>query len=82
MPFGLKNVPASFQRTINLALLGLLRNEALVYLDGIIIVASSLKEHEKKIQRVFNRHITSKLSLQPDKCDFLTTEIEYLGHVI
>ena len=82
MPFGLKNAPATFQRLMNLVLMGLQDSELLVYLDDVIIFAADLEEHAKKVKRLFERLKAAKLSLQPDKCEFLATEVEYLGHVI
>ncbi len=82
MPFGLKNAPATFQRLINLVLLGLQDSELFVYLDDVIIIANNLEEPEKKVKRFFSRLDKAKLSLQPEKCEFLTTEVEYLGHLI
>ena len=66
MPFGLKKAPATFQRLMNLVLLGLQDSELLVYLDDVIIFASSLEEHAKKVKRLFERLQAAKLSLQPD----------------
>ena len=82
MPFGLKNAPATFQRLMNLVLMGLQDSELLVYLDDVIIFASDLEEHAKKVKRLFERLKAAKLSLQPDKSEFLATEVEYLGHII
>ena len=53
-----------------------------VYLDDIVVYAVSLEEHYKKARRLFDRLRSANLKLQPDKCDFLRTEIAYLGHVI
>src|SRR6266540_6669433 len=46
MPFGLVNVPATFQRLINDVLRDYLRKFCLVYLDDIIIYSKSLKDHK------------------------------------
>ena len=53
-----------------------------VYIDDIIVYADSLEEHNKKVRRLFEKLRKAHLSLQPDKCEFLTTEVEFLGHVI
>lgn len=82
MPFGLKNAPATFQRLMDRVLLGLQDSELFVYLDDIVLFASSLKEHGIKVRRLFDRLHNAKLSLQPDKCEFLNTEVIYLGHII
>lgn len=82
MPFGLKNAPSTFARAMSTALAGLQGNQCFVYLDDIIIYASSVEEHSKKLTSVFDRLRTNKLLLQPDKCEFMRKEVAYLGHVI
>lgn len=82
MPFGLKNAPSCFQRLMNTVLTGIQGIKCFVYLDDIIIYASSLKDHEDKLVTVFNQLKSANLKLQPDKCEFLRQEICYLGHVI
>ena len=67
---------------MNLVLLELQDTELLVYLDDGIIFANSVGEHETKVKRLFNRLLNAKHSLQPDKCEFLATEVEYIRHVI
>jgi Reverse transcriptase (RNA-dependent DNA polymerase). len=82
MPFGLKNAPATFQRLMDLVLTGLQGIELFVYLDDIVIYASSLNEHEIKFRKLMERLRSANLKLQPDKCEFLRKEVGYLGHVI
>lgn len=82
MPFGLKNAPATFQRVMDSVLCGLQGERCFVYLDDIVIFASSLQEHEQKLQEVFSRLRKYHLKVQPDKCEFLRREVAYLGHII
>lgn len=82
MPFGLKNAPATFQRLMDRILSGLQGTELFVYLDDIVIYASSLTEHETKFNRLAERLRNANLRLQPDKCEFLRKEVTYLGHII
>lgn len=82
MPFGLKNAPATFQRLMDLVLVRLQGEELFVYMDDIVIYASSLEEHERKYNTLIQRLREANLKLQPDKCEFLKTEVTYLGHVI
>ena len=82
MPFGLKNAPATFQRLMDLVLSGLQGKELFVYMDDIVIYASSLQEHERKYNLLMDRLREANLKLQPDKCEFLKTEVTYLGHII
>lgn len=82
MPFGLKNAPATFQRLMDHVLSGLQGIELFVYLDDIVIYASSLKEHEIKYKKLIERLRQANLKLQPEKCEFLRREVAYLGHII
>ena len=82
MPFGLKNAPSTFQRLMDQVLSGLQGLELFVYMDDIVIYASSLEEHSHKLKRLLGRLKTAGLTLQPDKCYFLKKEIAYLGHII
>ena len=82
MPFGLKNAPATFQRLMDLVLTGLQGEELFVYMDDIVIYAKSLEEHERKYNALIQRLQKANLKLQPDKCEFLKSEVTYLGHVI
>ena len=45
MPFGLCNAPATFQRTMDQILKGILDKYALVYLDDVIIYSKTFDEH-------------------------------------
>ncbi|XP_039308185.1 uncharacterized protein LOC120358336 [Solenopsis invicta] len=82
MPFGLKNAPATFQRLMDQILTGLQGVELFVYMDDIVVYASSLQEHEIKMNKLMDRLRSANLVLQPDKCEFLRREVAYLGHII
>lgn len=82
MPFGLKNAPPTFQRLMDQVLTGLQSSELFVYLDDIVLYASSLQKHEIKFNKLAERLRQANLKLQPDKCEFLRKEVGYLGHII
>ncbi|KAI4472232.1 hypothetical protein M0802_017030 [Mischocyttarus mexicanus] len=82
MPFGLKNAPATFQRTMNEILHGLQGESLFVYLDDIVIYSKDLTDHMYKFDLLMERIKTANLKLQPDKCEFLQKQVKYLGHVI
>ena len=82
LPFGLKTAPATFQKMMNAVLSGLTGTRCFVYLDDIVLYARSLWEHNVKLREVLDRLRTYKLKLQPEKCQFLQKEVNYLGHVI
>ena len=68
MPFGLCNAPATFQRLMNSALSGLHGNSCLVYLDDVIIMGNTFKDHLRNLHYVFHRIRAAGLKLQPNKC--------------
>ena len=82
MPFGFKNAPATFQRMIDTALRGLINKHCFAYLDDIIIIGQSMKEHNQDLAIVLQRLRELVLKIQPDKCEFLKPELEYLGHIV
>lgn len=82
MPFGLKNAPATFQKLMNIVLLGLQGSQCFVYIDDVVIYASTMEEHSQKLKKVFQRLRHHNLKLQPEKCQFMHKEIAYLGHII
>jgi hypothetical protein len=81
MPFGLSSVPATFTRAMKAVLMGL-EEMCTAYLDDIVVHGASLRDHQEKLVRIFDRLRVHNLKLQPQKCNFLRKEVVYLGHVI
>ena len=82
MPFGLTNVPATFQALMNDVLRPYLRRFVLVFFDDILIYNTSWAEHLQHVAIVFNEFRAHHLHLKRSKCSFGTTSVAYLGHVI
>ena len=82
MPYGLCNVPATFQRLMQNCLGELNLTYTLIYLDDVIIYSHTEEEHLTHLRAVFKRFQESGLQLKPSKCNFFHTEINYLGHTI
>jgi hypothetical protein len=82
LPFGLKTAPDTFQKMMNSVFSGLTGTRCFLYLDDIVLYARSLADHNTKLREVLDRLRTYKLKLQPDKCEFLRKEVNYLGHQI
>ena len=78
MPFGLTGELATFQRlmaALNLEI-------CLVYLDDIVIFASEVHEHLKRLRAIFERLRGARLKLKPSKCKMFQKSVSFLGHVI
>lgn len=82
MPFGLKNAPATFQRAMNSILREYIGTICYVYLDDIIITGYNLKNHIDNLNKILKRLSDFNLKIQLDKCEFLKTETEFLGHIV
>ena len=81
MPFGLNNAPATYQRCIDVVLMGLKGIDCLAYLDDIICFSTTMEEHAKKLQTIFERLEQANFKIQPEKCVFATDTVQYLGHI-
>lgn len=82
LPMGLINSPATFQRLMDNVLMGLKDELCLVYLDDIIIIGTDMSQHKERIHKVFSRLREANLSIQLEKCQFASNEVDYLGHKI
>jgi len=82
MPFGLSNAPATFQSLMNTVLRPFLRKFVLVFFDDILIYSPSWSTHLQHINAVLTALCDHHLRLKRSKCDFATTSVHYLGHVI
>ena len=70
MPFGLKNAPSSFQKTMNSVLSSLEDEKCIVYLDDIIIFSTSLDEHINTLRKVFIKLKSANFKIQLNKSEF------------
>ena len=82
MPFGLANAPAVFQRTMDRLMADLIGVCVLVYLDDIVVYSTSIQDHHKHLQLVFDRLRNAGLRLKPTKCHFGMSEVKLLGYIL
>ena len=83
MPFGLVNVPSSFQNFINYVLENnILDIFVTAYVDDILVVSKTLKKHKQHVTTVLSRLQAAGLQLHIDKCQFEVHETKYLGLII
>lgn len=80
MPFGLKTAGSSFTRAMNLALEGAHLENVIVYLDDVLIASETLVDHLRDVEEVLERLRVAGFKLNRDKCEFMRTEITFLGH--
>ena len=82
MPFGLCNAPSTFQRCMELIFRGMQWETLLIYIDDIILYSSTIKDHLEELDEVLTKLQGSVLKLKPSKCEFIQSEVLYLGHVV
>ena len=81
MPFGFRNAPAIFQRTIEVVLRDCYEYSA-PYIDDILVFSRNGREHLQQLREVFNALSQNGLTVKNQKCEFGKTQLEYLGHLI
>lgn len=83
IPYGIKNGTAFFMRFITSAFQELLRqHKILIYVDDIVIATETVSEHLEILSEVLTILRANCLELKFAKCEFLFTEISYLGYTI
>jgi hypothetical protein len=82
MPFGLCNAPATFERLMETVLRGLTGESCLVYLDDVIVIGRTFREHLLNLRNVFQRFRETHLKLNSEKCQLFQKEVRYLGHIV
>ena len=82
MPFGLCNVPATFQWLMQNCIGELNFIYCLIYLDNLIMFLQTAEEHLHCLCLVFNPLRENNLKLKPLKCSLFREEINYLAHKV
>ena len=77
-PFGLRNSGQTFQRFIDHVTRGL--DFVFVYLDDLLVTSPDHKSHKKHLRILFARLAEYGIIIGPEKCQFGTTELGFLGH--
>lgn len=80
MTFGLCNAAQTFQRHINEVLRGL--EYIFVYIDDIVVASSSMEEHLRHLESVFQRLQQHGLTINLAKCNFCQPSVKFLGHSV
>ena len=82
MPFGLATATATFQRAMEIALVGLQWTSCLIYLDDVVVFGNNFEEHLRRLDLVLERIARAGLKLKPKKCHLFQEEVTFLGHVV
>ena len=77
-PFGLRNSGQTFQRFIDHVTCRL--DFVFVYLDDLLVTSPDHKTHKKHLRILFARLSEYGIIIGPEKCQFGTSELSFLGH--
>lgn len=80
LPFGITSAPANFQRAMDSILQGI--PQVLCYLDDILITGASKEDHLRNLEKVLSRLQEYGIRVNANKCVFMQTLVECLGHII
>ena len=85
MPFGMCNASATFQRAIARALRKIVNRKGsmvMAYIDDIVIATETVEDHMVRLREVFECLREAGFKMRVAKCDFMKSEIKYLGRVV
>ena len=82
LPFGVKNAPLYFQRTMNNVLKEGLGEYCLVYIDDIVVFSDTFEKHIKHLNKVFHMLDKVNLKVNIEKCNFALKQLRLLGKVV
>jgi hypothetical protein len=80
-PFGLKNLPAHFQRMMDRVLGGMAWQCACIYIDDCIVFSATLDEHHRHLTELAARFKAFNVYVRASKCEFYVAEVEFLGYI-
>ena len=70
VPFGLKNVGATYQRIVTALLHDMMHNEVEVNVDDMIVKSKDRRSHIVNLRKFFERIKEYRIRLNPQKCRF------------
>ena len=82
MPFGLKNVGASYQRLVTKIFRPLMGKTMEVYIDDMLVKSKEFLDHTKHLQETFELLHTYSMKLNPLKCAFGVSLGKFLGFMV
>ena len=82
MPMGLCNAPATFQSLMNRIFYDCVDMFMVVYMDDLLIFSKDEESHLKHLEIVLSRLKENNLYVSPKKCEFMKTEIKFLGLIV
>lgn len=80
-PFGLRNLPAAFQRFMDGVLGDMAWQRAAVYVDDVVVFSKSVSDHHTHLRELASRFQQYGVVARASKCAFYLREVEFVGFV-
>ena len=80
LPFGISSAPEVFQKRMKKILDGL--PGVVCMIDDILVFGADQKEHDERLSAVMERLEAANVTLNEEKCQFSTTKVNFLGHIV
>ena len=80
LPFGLNSANEVFQKKVSQIFENL--PGSVVLFDDILIFGKNEEEHDEVLNQALERCANAGLKLNPKKCRYKVSEVQYLGHII
>ena len=82
MPFGIKNVEATYQRLVTKMFRPLLGKTMEVYIDDMLVKSKERPDHATHLQEASERLRAYDMKLNPSKCTFGVSAGWFLGFMV
>ncbi|GKV40104.1 hypothetical protein SLEP1_g47775 [Rubroshorea leprosula] len=82
MPFGLKNVGATYQKMMTIVFRAQIGKNLEVYIDDIVVKSLKAKDHLVDLNETFNNLRKNRMRLNPAKCIFGMESGKFLGFMV
>uniref|UniRef100_A0A2N9EPX2 Uncharacterized protein n=1 Tax=Fagus sylvatica TaxID=28930 RepID=A0A2N9EPX2_FAGSY len=82
MPFGLKNVEATYQRLVNKMFHDQIGRNVEVYVDDMLVKSKENEDHLTDLKEAFQALRTYNMKLNPGKCAFDVSSGKFLGFMV
>jgi ribonuclease HI len=79
MPMGWQGAPASFQKAMDLLLVGIKGIYALCYIDDLLIYSETFEEHLMHLEEVCQRLKSANRSVRLEKAQWAQDKVKFLG---
>ena len=78
MPMGIKTAPEIFHSIVSNLFMNI--PGVYTYIDDILVVGSTMEEHNGRLQQVLDKCVSSGLTLSPEKSVVAKSKLTFLGH--